>query len=89
MCGTPITAGFSFKKDKDENKEEKKSVFKAVGEDFKSFMKENKSVIYWIGFLLILDHYIFEDAFREKLKGLVHRMIGKVEDTLALPEVKK
>lgn len=87
MCGVPTGALF-HEAYHDEKKEEKKSMFKSVQDDFKGFMKENKSVIYWMALLLILDHYLFEDAFREKLKSLVHRMIGKVEDTLKLSEKK-
>lgn len=63
-------------------KKENFSMFKSISDDMKSFMKENKSIIYWLAIFLVLDHYFFEDAFREKLKAMIHKLIGKVENQL-------
>lgn len=61
---------------------ERKSMIKELGADMKSFVKDNRQVIYWLAFLLLVDHFIFQDQFRSKLQDLVGKVIGKVEKNL-------
>lgn len=56
-----------------------KSMLKSIGSDLKEFLAEHKSVIYWIAVALLADHVFFNGAFREKLHGLMNKLLGKVE----------
>lgn len=48
--------------------------------DLKGYMRTNKDLIYTVLFLIVLDHVIFDGAFRERLKALVEGLLKKVED---------
>lgn len=54
----------------------------SIGQDVKDFVRENKSVIYWIAIVMVVDHYFFQNAFRDKLKDLIHKVLGKVDAQL-------
>jgi hypothetical protein len=47
--------------------------------DFKGFIKEHKSLLYWVAIAVLADHFLFNGAFREKLKGLMGNLVGKLE----------
>lgn len=55
------------------------NMLKSIGSDLRDFIKENKSVIYWIAVAMVADHVFFKGAFREKLHGLMNKLLGKVE----------
>ena len=57
-------------------------------EDIKNFIKENRSIIYWIIALFLLDHFVFEGKFRDKLKDLAGKMFDKVSKKVEATEVK-
>lgn len=50
-----------------------------VAKDMKAFVKEHKSVIYWIAVLFLIDHFFFEGNFKTKLHDMTNKLIGKVE----------
>ena len=50
-----------------------------VATDMKKFIREHKSTIYWIMMLLIIDHFFFHGAFKDKLKASMEKFVGKVE----------
>lgn len=54
-----------------------------VAKDAKAFIKEHKSAIYWTVMLLIIDHFFFHGAFKEKLKATMQKLVGKVESKVA------
>lgn len=58
------------------------SMLGTVSKDLKSFILEHKSTIYWIAVLLLVDHFFFNGAYRQKINGIMHKLIGKVEDTV-------
>lgn len=60
-------------------KPKEKTMIKEIREDFRVFMREHKSMIYWGLILYVVDHYYFEGAFKERLKQMAHNLIGKVE----------
>lgn len=73
------------------------SMLKALGSDLKGFLVEHKSAIYMIAVLFLADHILFQGAFRERLHGLMNKLLGKVEAqidnsgktvSLVQPEVK-
>ena len=58
---------------------EKRPMLKEIGTDLKGFISENRTIIYWMAVLFLLDHFFFNGSFLERLKGLMERMIGRVE----------
>lgn len=50
--------------------------------DLKQFVQEHKNTIYIISFALLLDHFVFNGAFRARLKSMVDSMLSKVEKSL-------
>jgi len=58
------------------------NMLKTVGSDLKGFIAEHKSVIYWIAVMFLLDHVLFQGTFRERLHGLMNKLLGKVESQI-------
>ncbi len=61
---------------------EKPSMFKSISQDLKKFVIDHKSTIYVLAVLVLVDHFLFQGAFRERLHGLMNKMLGKVEAML-------
>lgn len=61
---------------------EKKSMFKEITADIKSFLLEHRGVIYFIAAALILDHFIFRGAFKSRLQSMADRVVTKVEEKI-------
>lgn len=59
------------------------SMFKTVASDVKSFILEHRSTLYFLAFALLVDHFLFQDAFRNRLKAIADGLIKKVEDKVA------
>lgn len=59
-----------------------------VVKDLKQFVRDHKSTVYVIAILLIVDHFMFNGAMKEKLQSLMQNLIGKVEAKLNETEVK-
>lgn len=58
------------------------SMLKTVSADLKGFIAEHKSTIYTVAALFLMDHIFFQGAFRERLHGIMNKMLGKVEASL-------
>jgi hypothetical protein len=54
-------------------------MFKVIGADMKAFIADNKSAIYMIAVMFLADHILFQGAFRERLHGIMNKLLGKVE----------
>lgn len=54
-------------------------MIKEIREDMRSFMRENKSIIYWMIILYLVDHFCLEGVFKERLQKTIHNLVGKVE----------
>lgn len=50
-----------------------------VLKDIRAFIIENRALLYWLTLLFILDHLVFEGAFKDRLKVIVEGIIKKVE----------
>jgi len=61
------------------SKMEKKNMITEVADDLKSFIRSNKSTIYWVAMLLIIDHFFFKGAFKERLHKTVNGFVEKIE----------
>ena len=40
-------------------------------DSFKKYLEKNRDMFFTIGIVLLLDHFVFGGAFREKLKGII------------------
>ena len=56
---------------------------KTVIGDVKGFVKEHRSTLYIIAIVFLVDHLVFEGAFRGRLKGLVDKLLNKAESSIA------
>ena len=52
---------------------------KTMKDDVKNFIIENRKIIYWLAILLILDQWVFDGKFREKLHELFETLINRVK----------
>jgi hypothetical protein len=48
--------------------------------DLRSYVKDNRDLIFSVVFILVLDEYVFNGAFRERLKGVIEGVLKKVEN---------
>lgn len=51
-------------------------------DSIKEYVKEHKSIIMTIAVVLIVDHLVFNGAFREKVKSLVDGLLNKATKQL-------
>ncbi len=58
---------------------ENKTMLGTISSDLKKFIVEHKSTIYVVAVLILLDHFLFQGSFRDRLHGLMNKMLGKVE----------
>lgn len=55
------------------------NIGKTMKDDVKNFIIENRTIIYWLAILLILDQWVFDGKFREKLHDLFETLIDRVK----------
>lgn len=67
---------------KQELKPKETHMLTEIAGDMKKFVKDHKSVIYWVAVLLLVDHVFFQGAFKEKLKTMMGKLVGRVEEKL-------
>lgn len=60
----------------------RENIMKDMLSEVKQFFKDNRQVVGYIVMALLLDHFVFGGAMRERLKELVSKMLGKVEKSL-------
>jgi hypothetical protein len=74
----------STQKSPDKSLPEKKdtNMLKELVQDVRSFVNEHRSTFYMLGVILLVDHFVFNGSFRERLKSLVEKMLMKVEDKI-------
>lgn len=53
-----------------------------VAKDMRGFVKEHKSMIYWVLVLFMLDHFFFQGSFKAKLKSMMDNLVGKIESKI-------
>ena len=46
-------------------------------ESFKQYLEKHRDVFFTLGVMLVLDHFVFAGAFREKIKQLVDSLLDK------------
>lgn len=47
--------------------------------DLRSYVKENRQLLYTVALVIALDHFLFNGAFRERIKGLVESLLSSAE----------
>ena len=61
------------------NKEsEKKGIMKV----FKQYLEEHKDVIFTLLLALLIDHFVFGDAFKEKIRNSLNKLLDKAHDKI-------
>ena len=55
------------------------AMLKGIIEDLRGYLKENREIVYTIALVLLIDQFVFEGAFRERLKALVAGFLRKAE----------
>lgn len=55
------------------------SKVKDVLQDMKGFIHDNRNIIYWLALAFLADHFFFSGKFRERLHGMVEKLIGRAE----------
>lgn len=58
---------------------EQRSMLRELTGDLRGFIKDNRDLIFSVLMVLVLDHYVFAGAFRERLKGVVEGVLHKAE----------
>ena len=70
-CGIPITEML-----KPKIKKEEKGMFQNV----KDYIGKHRDMLFTLGLIVIVDHFLFNGALRERIKGSIEGMLKKVED---------
>lgn len=47
--------------------------------DLRQYIRENRDLIFSIVFVLVLDEYVFDGAFRDRIKSCIEGVLKKVE----------
>lgn len=55
---------------------------KGIMDYFKGYLVKHRELLMGLGLALVLDHYIFGGAFKEKLQKIVHSILDKTEKKL-------
>lgn len=59
-----------------------KSMLKSISSDIRGYISSNKEVLYTVALVLLIDQYVFEGAFRERLKSLIDGLLKKAESSI-------
>ena len=46
-------------------------------DSMKEYVTKHRDIFFTIGFILILDHFVFGGAFKEKIQDLIHKFLDK------------
>lgn len=56
-----------------------KGLMKTMIDDVKEFIKEHRSIIYFVVVLLLIDRFLLDGKLTTKIKGMAERLLGAVE----------
>ena len=54
----------------------------SVVETLKSYFKKHEDVLISLAVVLVVDHFIFNGAFREKVEAIVNKLLDKAEKSI-------
>jgi len=57
--------------------------------DLRNFIKEHRGVFYTVALVAVADHFLLDGQFREKLKGIIAKLLSKAENALELKHEQK
>ena len=57
-----------------------------VMKSLKEYFEKHKEVIFTVGIVVLIDHFFLNGAFRERLKGLVEKLLTRTEAKLLTKE---
>ena len=75
MAGTITNIGNTTKQPK---KEEGKTMLGNV----KGYIEKHKDVIFTLGLVILVDHFLFRGALRERIKGTIEGVLKKAENLI-------
>ena len=64
------------------DKMDSKNFTSSVVSDIKEFIWSNRSIVYTVAILYLLDNFIFEGKFKSKLSGICTNLLDSVEEKL-------
>jgi hypothetical protein len=64
-------------------KKEEKGMFQNV----KDYIGKHRDMLFTLGLIVVVDHFLFNGALRERIKGSIEGMLKKVEDKFHKDEV--
>lgn len=65
-----------------QNKPVEKTMFQEVVADVKTFVREHRGIIYFVAIALLMDHFVFQGIFKDRLKTMAGKIVGKIEAKL-------
>ena len=57
--------------------------------EFKDYIKAHRDLLFTVVFVLLLDHFVFGGAFKEKLQSVVGGLMKKAENQLGVTDGSK
>lgn len=71
-----------YQEDKIKNKKEERGTMKMM----KEYLEKHKDAIFTVALVMLVDHFIFGGAFREKIKITIEALLEKAQKQLAKHE---
>ena len=59
-----------------------KTMLTEITNDLKGYVRTHKDLIYTVIIVALIDQYVFEGQFRERLRTLVGKVLGKAEEKI-------
>lgn len=57
-------------------------MFGEIVKDVKGFVIEHRGAIYFVAIALLIDHFVFAGAFKDRLKAMAEKIVGKIEQKI-------
>ena len=61
---------------------QEKTMFGEIVKDVKGFVIEHRGAIYFVAIALLIDHFVFAGAFKDRLKAMAEKIVGKIEQKI-------
>jgi len=57
-----------------------------IVDDIKAIVKEHRGLIYGLVFILLIDHFFLNGSLKDKVKDILHKLLGKAETAFNTPK---
>lgn len=72
-------ASVTYLQDLEQKQEKQKKESKTMIQNVKNYVEKHRDIIFTVGFIFLVDHFMFKGALRDRLKGMIEGVISKVE----------